>query len=72
MTVDQIVGYLESGITLVTPVFFIIVLLALLRVLHLLDITMNTLVYLQIRIERIEKATGAAEVGKDGQPKPTA
>jgi len=63
--VEKIVQYLESGITLTTPIFFIIVLIALLRALHLLDITMNTLVYLQIRIERIERATGASEIDKE-------
>lgn len=51
----NIIEYLERGIAITTPIFFFIVLVAILRVLRLLDLSMKTLVFLQRRFEKLEQ-----------------
>lgn len=56
---QQIVNVLETGITLTTPLFFIIVLIAILRVLRTLDLIMASLLRVRNRLEKLEKAAAA-------------
>lgn len=55
-----LINTLERGIAITTPIFFVIVLVALLRVLRTLDLSMKTLIFLQRRFEKLEYAVRQA------------
>ena len=54
---ENLVAYLQTGVTLTTPIFFVIVLIVLLRSLRMLDLSLKTLVYLQSKMDKMEKAS---------------
>lgn len=54
---ENLVTYLQTGVTITTPIFFLIVLIVLLRSLRMLDLSLKTLVYLQSKMDKMEKAS---------------
>lgn len=53
--VAKLIEYLQSGITLTTPIFFFIVLVTILRTLRNQDLQIKTLLHIKRHMDKIEK-----------------
>ena len=60
----QIVDYLRAGITLTTPIFFIIVLIALLKTLRTTDLCLKTTLHIIRKIDKKDKEENRAGMAR--------
>lgn len=62
--VPKIIDYLQAGITLTTPIFFFIVLIALLKTLRTTDLCLKTTLHILRKIDKKDKEENRAGMSR--------